>query len=40
MKDPQKVQDIMQCMMKAGFNTLQVVQEKDVDTYSIFKKFH
>lgn len=31
MRDPQKVQEIMQRMVKAGFNTLQVVQEKEFD---------
>lgn len=28
MRDPQKVQEILQCMVKAGHNTLQVIQEK------------
>lgn len=44
MRDPQKVQEIMQSMVKAGFNTLQVVQEKEFNIYIpsiyIFKSFH
>lgn len=33
MRDPQKVQEIMQSMVKAGFNTLQVVQEKKFNIF-------
>lgn len=36
MRDPQKVQEIMQSMVKAGFNTLQVVQEKEFHIYTVY----
>lgn len=34
MRDPEKVQETMQRMVKAGSNTLQVVQEEQFNMYT------